>query len=403
MPASTTFAAIGDSYAAGIGAGDRLGSLLGVLDRQVVVFAKTAATVDKEYQWAKDVDWDSLGCGYNVQLDRTESIINSDAFSGNIDKVLDAAKAKLPTTVWSTIRVTASPSAKTSHRSMTPYLGRRGFTSYNIWEPRKTLMADLRRRINELVDAANEKLDLTVFYELNTADPPGNAPWKRSNHKELQGTFAGDVDILAKITVMMDPDAELVQGDKVETDNTTTPTGGAFVETLEKGIHVEKFLPEGYGRVLHPPILLHEIIANLVVYNMINHNQEKNGLPRYPEVFPRNGRSRVFRPVGPVNPDNFEKAADEACDAFSIQGVKKPGKVENRNAYVYQTRDGDTPLWISIGWKRDCTLPGNVMQQQNMRYPLGGGSDACSEMFKDDIFWSCGDNVDAAVPSPRGS
>ncbi|RYO84491.1 hypothetical protein DL764_009323 [Monosporascus ibericus] len=83
---------------------------------------------------------------------------------------------------------------------------------------------------------------------------------------------------------MMDPDAELVMGDKVETDNTTVPAGGDFIETQEEGIQVEKFLPDGYGRVFHPQILLHEIIANLVIYNMINHNQEKNGLPTYPEV-----------------------------------------------------------------------------------------------------------------------
>ncbi|RYO84490.1 hypothetical protein DL764_009322 [Monosporascus ibericus] len=67
----------------------------GVLNGEQVALAKTAATVDKEYQWAKDVDWDSLGRGCNAQLNRTESIINSDAFSSNIDKVLDAAKAKL--------------------------------------------------------------------------------------------------------------------------------------------------------------------------------------------------------------------------------------------------------------------------------------------------------------------
>ncbi|RYP41460.1 hypothetical protein DL768_010499 [Monosporascus sp. mg162] len=152
-------AAIGDSYAAGIGAGDRLGSLLGVLDptsdwacsrhdhaypyivnndprlgdpsgrkvpvpgllrssdqrrplepdtvcrlgptggsavncREQVALAKTAAMVDKEYQWGKDVDRDRLGRGCDRQLDRSESVVKSEAFNSNVDKILDAAKAK---------------------------------------------------------------------------------------------------------------------------------------------------------------------------------------------------------------------------------------------------------------------------------------------------------------------
>ncbi|RYP57032.1 hypothetical protein DL770_010771 [Monosporascus sp. CRB-9-2] len=92
---------------------------------------------------------------------------------------------------------------------------------------------------------------------------------------------------------------------------------------------------------------------------MINRNQEKNGLPisrkscplttsepSLPTLSPTStkkpiptstvpaigevgcfGRNqRPLRTVGPVNPDNFEKAADKACHAFAMQGVKKTGK-----------------------------------------------------------------------------
>ncbi|RYP48678.1 hypothetical protein DL768_005458 [Monosporascus sp. mg162] len=203
----------------------------------------------------------------------------------------------------------------------------------------------------------------------------------------------------------MDPDAELAQGDKVETDNTTAPTGAAFVETQEEGIHVDTFLSDGYGSVFHPQILLHEIFANLAIRNMINHNQEKNDLPTCPEVlsldscplttsepplpalsptstkkptsistapamgevgcFGRN--QRPLRPGGPVNPDSFEKAADKACHGFAVQVVKTPGELENRSLYVYKTRDGDIPLQFSIDWGQDYTLPVNAVQQQNMR------------------------------------
>ncbi|RYP12542.1 hypothetical protein DL765_007244 [Monosporascus sp. GIB2] len=297
----------------------------GVLNWEQVALAKTAATVDKEYQWAKDVDWDSLGHGCDAQLDRTESIINSDALSSNIDKVLDAAKAKLAddgmvyhTGYGKFFGEDLSPGCDSVSWATWFHLSVLEPKSYNIWEPRKTLKADLRRRMNKLVEAANEKLKAAaeragdkvkfvdydtyigkfggrycepgvdesttesstrirlMFYELNTLDPLGATPWKRFNHEELQGTFAGDLDILAQITMMMDPDAELVQGNKVETDNTTVPAGGTFIETQEEGIRVVKSLPDGYGRVFHPQILLHEIITNLVIYNMISHNQEKN-------------------------------------------------------------------------------------------------------------------------------
>jgi hypothetical protein len=40
-----------------------------------------------------------------------------------------------------------------------------------------------------------------------------------------------------------------------------------------------------YGRVFHPQILLHEIIASLVIYEMVNKNEQDHGLPAIPEKF----------------------------------------------------------------------------------------------------------------------
>ena len=51
-----------------------------------------------------------------------------------------------------------------------------------------------------------------MFYELNTWDPFGSTPWKRSNDGPLQGTFDGDQDIFAQITLISDPDAHFSHG-----------------------------------------------------------------------------------------------------------------------------------------------------------------------------------------------
>lgn len=47
-----------------------------------------------------------------------------------------------------------------------------------------------------------------MFYELNTWDPLGTTPWKRSTDEALNGTFDGDIDVFAQITSVMDPGAQ---------------------------------------------------------------------------------------------------------------------------------------------------------------------------------------------------
>lgn len=50
-----------------------------------------------------------------------------------------------------------------------------------------------------------------MFYELNTWDPAGATPFKRSSGGELNGTFYGELDIFAQIATMMDPGAEFTE------------------------------------------------------------------------------------------------------------------------------------------------------------------------------------------------
>lgn len=46
-----------------------------------------------------------------------------------------------------------------------------------------------------------------MFYELNSQDPLGSSPWKRTNTEYYNGTFEGDVNIFAQITEVLAPDS----------------------------------------------------------------------------------------------------------------------------------------------------------------------------------------------------
>jgi hypothetical protein len=50
-----------------------------------------------------------------------------------------------------------------------------------------------------------------MFYELNSWDPFGSAPWKRSNDDPLNGTFNGEQQVFAQITLLLDPNATFSQ------------------------------------------------------------------------------------------------------------------------------------------------------------------------------------------------
>ena len=88
-----------------------------------------------------------------------------------------------------------------------------------------------------------------MFYELNTWDPLGSTPWKRTNDDPLNGTFDGELDIFAQITLLMDPNAEFTQleGNTTLTPATnTTQTGDvSHLEVNIPEIQVSDLLPDG--------------------------------------------------------------------------------------------------------------------------------------------------------------
>ena len=106
-----------------------------------------------------------------------------------------------------------------------------------------------------------------MFYELNSWDPAGTTPWKRdSGGGELSGTFYGDMLILAKITRLMDPNAELHH------DN-----GNSKRDLVRRADIADYLVPNGYARVFHPQIPLHQLIANVVVHQIMVEHEARRG------------------------------------------------------------------------------------------------------------------------------
>ncbi|KAK2811108.1 hypothetical protein FQN50_002444 [Emmonsiellopsis sp. PD_5] len=329
-------AAIGDSYSSGIGAGDRLGTILNALDPKSDVLEKQIPDIDSGqqaillsiggndvelvnilnqciyqwavlteeqvkiakaaalkggYDWAAGFEFDHLSRGCQGQLDYAQSLIEGDEFSQNIDKVLTAAKAKLSKD--GTIYMTGygkffgeELSPECNDVSWSTWL----YKAVNLFQPQAMLTADNRRRMNELVDAVNSKLQAAVeragpsvkfvnydkyigqlggrycepgvdestsesntriglmFYELSTFDFSGSSPWKRSNGDPLNGTFEGSLDVLAQVTLLVDPNADLVHENLVEGKSTAGGIFSEFSSEINKAaldIQVPNLLPDG--------------------------------------------------------------------------------------------------------------------------------------------------------------
>ncbi|PNP41723.1 hypothetical protein TGAMA5MH_06316 [Trichoderma gamsii] len=140
--------------------------------------------------------------------------------------------------------------------------------------------------VDESTSESNTRPGL-MFYELNSWDPFGSTPWKRSNDDPLKGTFNGEQQVFAQITLLLDPNVTFSQQEANNAapklaiqSNRTRP-----VQDLEiPAVQVPSLLPDGYGRVFHPQILLHHIIANFVIYRMVERNDLAHGDPDIPEL-----------------------------------------------------------------------------------------------------------------------
>ncbi|KAF4166807.1 hypothetical protein CNMCM6936_005969 [Aspergillus lentulus] len=300
-----------------------------VLNSCQVMVAKAAALAE-DYKWAANFDWDSIGRGCEGQLARTKGIIAGDAFSRSLDSVIAAAKIKLGPdgmvyyTGYAKFFAEDLSSACDSV-SWSTWI----YKLYNIFQPGQKLTTDHRKTMNDLVDAANAQILAAVkragaqvkfvdydswvghfngrfcengvdestiesntrtglmFYELNTMDPFGTNPWKRSDNQPFEGTFEGTVNQLAEITRLMDPDAKFSEQTFIS-DAGTASIASSKVKLVNSagvlGLTIPNLLPDGYGRVFHPQILLHELIASLIIYEMVNKNEQDHGFPAIPET-----------------------------------------------------------------------------------------------------------------------
>ncbi|KAJ4415694.1 hypothetical protein N0V82_007187 [Gnomoniopsis sp. IMI 355080] len=215
---------------------------------QVQVAVAKAVAFKEGIDWPQDFGWDATGRGCEAQLELTQALIDSSSFSSSIDSVINAAKVKL------------APDGVIHN------------TGVGL-----------------------------MFYELNSRDPLGSSPWKRSTEGPLDGTFEGSLDQFAQITLLMDPNAAFTNEDKIDSAEKAVKIQSQMQSNLtvpELDIEVPNLLPDGYGRVFPPQILGHQIISNLVIYDMVNHNEMAHGLSSVPEMLEINSC-----PYFPGDPD----------------------------------------------------------------------------------------------------
>ncbi|KAK7973639.1 ATPase [Apiospora arundinis] len=283
----TRMAAVGDSYSAGIGAGERLGSAVqafipgsdyacsrydqaypylvhtdgaemddihkkqilqldgsqqvimisaggndaklndilnqcvfqwGTITKEQSILAKIEA-FEEGLEWADKLDWDAASRGCDGQLKYSEDIINSNAFSANMDNILESAKLRLK-----------QGYSKFFGEEMTSECDKVSWATWiyktqkagTFFQPESFLTREHRETMNRLVDLVNSKIAAAVkragpevefvdydryvgetegrfcepgvdegsatsgsraglmFFEMNGEDPSGSNPWKRS-------------------------------------------------------------------------------------------------------------------------------------------------------------------------------------------------------------------------------
>jgi hypothetical protein len=87
-----------------------------------------------------------------------------------------------------------------------------------------------------------------MFYELNSWDPLGTTPWRRSSSGPLNGTLDGQLDIYAEIALLMDPNIRFAEQEGNQTVTSPTIQPPKEVSDPEIGgidIEIPNILPDG--------------------------------------------------------------------------------------------------------------------------------------------------------------
>jgi len=82
-----------------------------------------------------------------------------------------------------------------------------------------------------------------MFYELDTFDPWGNRPWKRSTVEHTNGSFSGDMNTMARAAEFVAPDVTFRQEHKIEDETEIQGLQAAAKEGATED--VPNLLPDG--------------------------------------------------------------------------------------------------------------------------------------------------------------
>ncbi|RSL78301.1 hypothetical protein CEP51_008323 [Fusarium floridanum] len=324
-------------------------------------------------KWAKGWDWIVNSRGCEGQLGHSLKIIESDDFARRLDKMLEDAKSKLADDgmiYYTGYAKFFSVNLESSCNNVTwsTYL----FKLYNAFTEPRMLDAKTRYAMNTLVELMNEKLaaaieragpkvtfvdyddivgtfggrycepgvdessvdsntrPMLMFYELNTEDPWGRTPFKRDVSEHENGTFGGDINALARATEYLAPDVEfrhkrLIDAGSAEPADDLSG-GSVTVAAKDDDRKIPNLLPDGYGRVFHPQVLLHKLIAKLVLLNISNRRLVQNGYKALP-VF---GHEPDTCPIGDDDFDDDDDGREGPTTFVTYKGAKpgtavKPG------------------------------------------------------------------------------
>lgn len=91
-----------------------------------------------------------------------------------------------------------------------------------------------------------------MFYKLDSLDPLGSNPWKRSDNPHMNTTFGGDLNKFARIVQFIEPDIKLRHEDKVEDEDATESKIALQAQLVnaeddeESWFEWPNLLPDGY-------------------------------------------------------------------------------------------------------------------------------------------------------------
>ena len=85
-----------------------------------------------------------------------------------------------------------------------------------------------------------------MFYELDTLDPWGSNPWKRSPVEHMNGSFSGDMNTMARATKFLANDVQFRQESKISSTDLSEMMQ-ALQEAASDGAteDVPNYLPDG--------------------------------------------------------------------------------------------------------------------------------------------------------------